>query len=301
MFRPTTKLVACPEETSSLPSMSDTQLLELCTRYGTQAKLWKQKFLGLLPEVEQRKLYLQTGCTSIFEFAAKVGGVSREQVLLVLRLEKRFEITPRLHQALTTGSVPVSKLSKIASVATAENQGFILNPTHLLSTRALETMVKDIKYTKGVHVNASNPNRTIYSVQKVVQSHELNLAIDVKQQFLDLQNKGIDVNQVLREVLAQRKERIQKEKQELAEEPARKSAKPSRYIPTQTKRVLREEYGTKCARRGCTNLAVNIHHKLRFANDPAHNPVFMVPLCKPRHEIAHTVDVRATEHRLWRR
>lgn len=72
------------------PILSDEKLLSLCRHYGSQAKLWKQRFLGLLPEVERRQLYQTQGCASVFEFAAKLGGVSRDQVLLALRLDTSY-------------------------------------------------------------------------------------------------------------------------------------------------------------------------------------------------------------------
>lgn len=293
--------------TTTPSALSDHQLLALCTQYGSQAKVWKQKFLGLLPEVDKRKLYLQAGCASVFEFAAKVGGVSREQVQRVFQLHQKFEATPELKQALVTGEVSVHKLSRVASIATPENQGFLLNQSKLLSQQALETLVKDTKAqsTHSVRTHTSNLNKT----EKIAQSDELNLAPDVRQLLLNMQNKGIDHNQVLRDLLQERNERIQEKKQSLAQEIPDKEVKqqgntaqwnnqPSRYIPQKVRQLLKQEYGDKCAHQQCVNKAMNIHHKLRFAVQPIHDPAFLVPLCKQHHEISHTLDVRVQEFRM---
>ncbi|MEK7540494.1 MAG: hypothetical protein AAB558_04580, partial [Patescibacteria group bacterium] len=155
--------------------------------------------------------------------------------------------------------------------------------------------------TKRLHVQTKKPNKT----EKITQTDELHLAPDVRQLLLDMQNKGIDHNQVLRELLQERSQRIQQEKQKIAEEMRGKHAQtpggvptqPSRYIPTKVKRVLTLEYGDKCAHESCTNKASNIHHTTRFGLNPSHNPLFLAPLCTQHHEIAHAVDVRVKEKR----
>ncbi|MEK7540577.1 MAG: hypothetical protein AAB558_05010 [Patescibacteria group bacterium] len=281
---------------SSVTALSDHQLLTLCTHYGSQAKLWKQKFLGLLPEVERRKLYQAQGFSSLFEFAAKVGGVSKEQVKVVLSLYSRFEAMPALKQALVSGEVSVNKLARVVSVVTPQNQEFFLNQTTLLSKSALETLVRDVKRLPGQN---KKPNKT----EKIPQSEELNLASDVRQLLLDMQNKGIDHNQVLRELLKERNERIQGKKHSLAQEvkqiddAAKQTNRHSRYIPQKVKTILKQEYGDKCAQETCTNKAANIHHTRRFGLNPSHNPLFLAPLCTQHHEIAHAVDVKVMERR----
>lgn len=282
-------------------TLSDQQLLTLCNQYGSQAKFWKQKFLGLLPEVEKRNLYLQAGCSSVFEFAAKVGGVSREQVLLFLRLEKKFQQAPFVQAALTSGTLPLSKLSRVASVVTLQNQEFVLNQSQLLSSRALEVLVKDLKQPKGVHVHASNTNKT----EKIPQFDQLQLSVQMRQRLLKLQNKGINLEELLEEFLDQREENIQHEKQKMAEgrktsasgASKKENPKLSRYIPATVKQLLKQEHGDKCAQESCSNKATNIHHTRRFGLNPSPNPFFLAPLCKQHHEIAHALDVRVLEHR----
>ena len=101
--------------------MTDEKLYELAKLYGRNALVWRQKFMGLLPEVERRKLYARKGCGSIFEFAYKLAGLSEQQVRTALNLEKRFESLPALKALLVEGEVSVSKLVRVASIATATN------------------------------------------------------------------------------------------------------------------------------------------------------------------------------------
>ncbi|MEK7540044.1 MAG: hypothetical protein AAB558_02245, partial [Patescibacteria group bacterium] len=138
--------------------------------------------------------------------------------------------------------------------------------------------------------------------EKVEQFEELGLSPHIKQRLLSLRNTGLDLNQLMEEFLNQREQRIQQEKQTLAQELKEKENKkegilPSRYIPQKIKRLLKQEYGEKCAQEHCTNKVINIHHTRRFGLTPSHNPLFLAPLCTQHHEIAHTVDVRVVEHR----
>lgn len=276
--------------------MTDEQLLELCQKYGMNALLWRQKFIGLLPEVERRKLYLKKGYSSIFEFAARLGGVSREQVLLVLRLDKSFESTPQVEKALISGEVPLSKLARVASVVNPETQEFWLEKSKLLSKGALEVLVKDNKSMPG-HALNSNKTKKKHQTLKIPQSDELQLAPDVRQNLLELQNKGIDVNGFLRTSLKERQQKIQSEKHEIAMELEKQPNSISRYIPAHIKHLIKKEFGEKCAISYSTNKSNTIHHTQRFSLDPTHNPFFLAPLCSQHHEIAHVVDVKVAEQR----
>ena len=81
---------------NKLMKITDEKLYELCKRFGTQARLWRQKFAGLLPEVNRRRLYEKHACSSIFEFAAKLCGMSEKQVRVALNLCESFKDKPIL-------------------------------------------------------------------------------------------------------------------------------------------------------------------------------------------------------------
>ena len=127
-------------------SLTDAKLYELCKKYGASALLWRRKFIGLLPEVNRRRLYEKRGFSSIFEFAAKLCGLSAEQVRLALNLEKRFEDKPVLKKMLENGEASINKLTRVVSIATPENECELLAKVTVLPSRAVETLVHDFKY-----------------------------------------------------------------------------------------------------------------------------------------------------------
>ena len=292
--------------------MSDEKLFRLCKYYGEQARVWRQKFCGLLPEVNRRRLYEKKGFGSIFEFAKKLAGLSEEQVRRVLNLERKFESTPVLKKMLVNGETSVNKLARIASIATPENQEILAEQVKLLSSRALETLARDERTatideqiaTAGPH--NQNGFQEPYFGNKSVHVHTQmpQLDDDVKTRLNELQNKGIDINELLRKFLDVREEEIENEKQELSEKELMRvnktmadGSKPTRYISVKIRNLIKKEHGTKCAVPICQKPSEHNHHTNRFSLSKNHDPRFLAPLCTEHHTIAHTIDLAYHEVR----
>lgn len=300
-----------------LSEMSDEAIFQMCRRFGSQALYWRQKFIGLLPEVYRRRIYEKKGFGSIFEFAKKLAGLSEEQVRVTLNIEKRFEDKPALHELLVKGEVSINKLSRIASIATVENQEILARQVRLLPNRALEVLVRDEKLARaglgggefgrqnGMMLGGESGDRNGFQAPlfeaKSLHVHSnlssslemstadgLHLADDVKSELVELQQKGIDINDLLREFLQNRKLDIAQEKEKIATEIRVRS----RYIPVKIKKLLHQEHGTKCSIKTCSRLAETIHHTQRFALAGTHDPNFLAPLCREHHVIAHSIDVK---------
>lgn len=229
--------------------LNDETLYQLCKTYGERARLWRQKFAGLLPEVYRRKLYEKKGFSSVFEFAKKLAGMGEEQVRLVLNLEKRFEKTPILRGLLVDGKVSVNKLARIASIANRENEIFLAGQVQVLSKSAVETLVRDEKFGRGgvesgavfktsfeIDIESRNglqkplsedkslPGQTFSDkrpeglpTRRGVVNSILNLSSEVEQKLLELQEKGIDINSLLLEFLRGRDEEIAEKKAKISQ------------------------------------------------------------------------------------
>ena len=138
--------------------LSDRQLFVVCKKWGASVLAARRKFGGLLPEVFRREMVARVkggswvkkrGFTCVYEFAAKLAGMSRPQVDDVLRTERRLADKPILREALLRGEVSVNKLARVVSIATVDNQREILGKVEALSNRALEVFVKDYKIANG--------------------------------------------------------------------------------------------------------------------------------------------------------
>ena len=123
--------------------MTDKELFELCRQYGREARKWKNKFVALLPEVYKRRLYRKKGYGSIFEFAAKLGGVSRNVVEDVIRIDDRLKDNPCLKSKIS--EVGLSKVKAVAYIVTPKTDRLWADNVSKMTRAALETHMKDIK------------------------------------------------------------------------------------------------------------------------------------------------------------
>jgi len=283
-------------QSKMLTTLSDKELYNLCRKYGAQAKLWRQKFIGLLPEVDRRYLYLDKGFSSIFEFAAKLGGLSRLQTQRAIQIDKRCEKEglDELREVFTNGEVSMHKMARVMSVANQDNEEEMVGAVKEYSKNALETFIRDTRY-----VQKSVPGHTF---DDDMSQEEANLDFKLNDELIaklnEMHNKGHDVNEILGELLTKREEGIQEEKGKVAEEIVEKEERKrtqgdgevSRHIPMKVKRILVKEHGAKCSIPHCTKPAATFHHTMRFANHRTHDPRFIAPLCHGHHEVAHKID-----------
>ena len=289
----------------NLQNLSDKELYMICKKWGAAALEARRKFAGFLPEVNRREnierekggsWLKKKGFSCVYEFAAKLAGMSQKQVDLVLRLEKRFEDKPVLHDALVSGEVSANKLARVISIATTENQQDILGKVEALSNRALEVFVKDFKNQNGLEEPKKEQNSLHVQTLEpdFAPDLELDLDEDVKKELIEMKNKGIDVNKILREFLHERKKKLEKEKLEAARKQIQErddraiiGMPANRYIPVEVRRVVTLEFGHKCCVTGCEKPAENLHHEKGFAIDQCHDPRYLKPMCKGHHELAH--------------
>ena len=187
----------------------------------------------------------------------------------------------------------------------------------MLPNRALETLVRDEKYAAG----AKSEGDQVVHVHKSRRDHEtpdtvkqLSLSTEVQKKLLELQKKGIDINEMILEFLEKRELEIAQEKEEMVAEQEPFTLKEaeklyheailykffenkpsSRYIPAKIKKVIQKEHGTKCSIEHCEKPAQNIHHTQTFSLGKNHDPHFLAPLCREHHVIAHSVNVKFHE------
>ncbi len=278
----------------NLNNFTDQKLYLLCKFYGEQAKKWRYKFTGLLPEVYKRKLYEKKGFHSIFEFAKKLAGLSEEQVRRVLNLEKKFKKTPLLKNLLIKGEVSVNKLARVASIATKENEKILVEQVKILPQSALEILVRDERNAikNDASTQDGNDLQTTFFEEKSVRPHnreELKFSEEVKQKLFELQQKGIDVNELILEILKKRELEIVQEKEQIS---TKLTQATSRYIPVRIKKNIQKEHGTKCSIKTCHKPSEQTHHTQRFALARRHDPHYLAPLCRNHHIIAHSIDLK---------
>jgi molybdenum-dependent DNA-binding transcriptional regulator ModE len=110
----------------------------------------------MLPEVASRQLFLKHRFSSIFEFAAKLAGMSRDAVHEVLRLAEKLSDKPCLYRKLERGDVGWSKLRVVAAIALTETDRFWAEQVDKLPKHALEQLVRDIGRENQASMNEAS-------------------------------------------------------------------------------------------------------------------------------------------------
>lgn len=281
-----------------IAKLTNKELFSLCVEWGANARKWIKKFASLLPEVKRRELFYERGFYSIYEFAAKVGGMNNKAVDDVLRVSEKLQDKPLLHSLLADQGW--SKLRVVATIATPENQRFWAEKVKTMCKSSLETFVREVKQN-SLFEDESNeglteahteffPGETSSTISfKISVNTETGLRI-FKQKFEKESGRLQDWDSVLAELLRlavrpqKRADCATKQALSTTRQPARAT---SRHIPAHVKRLIDHKYHGRCAYPGCKNAATSYHHTRRFALMPSHDPDFMVPLCKKHERLAH--------------
>ena len=206
-----------------LPGLTDEAFWNLCNNYSALCLVSRYKFVGLLPEAERRRIWEKRGFSSIFEFGAKLAGLSVEQVKLALSLDHSFVDKPFLRDLLHNGEVSINKLARIRSIATPENQVFLAEQVRILPQKAVETLVRDEKFLraqKATFETGMGEEQNLFSQghQNFGGVPQLNLSPKTFEKLLHLQRCGHNLDQLLGEFLDQREQKIQQEKRAIVEE-----------------------------------------------------------------------------------
>src|SRR3989338_3928277 len=145
---------------SPLKNLSDQELYARCQQYGLNARLWQRKFASLLPEVEERKLYQRKGYGSIYEFAAKLAGMSQHSVDVALWVFKKIADKPELQTVAEEKGFQAVR--PVAAIATQETAQFWAEKAQTMSKHTLATYVHDFRLescpgaeTQSVKINIS--------------------------------------------------------------------------------------------------------------------------------------------------
>lgn len=276
-----------------IAKLTDSELYKLCQEYGLNARTWKRKFAGLLPEIYRRKLYRKKGFISIYEFAKKVGGMSEFATTRVLNLAKRLEDKPLLKNQLETGSQGWSKIQKVAYIATPETDKEWARKVETLSSRSLEVYVQERR-------RKSVPGNTLENKESIRQNlvtlsfpltEKTDHALRVFKRDLEKERKeSLSWNEAMDDLL---KKKVQKKAQitlevcpKCADEKG--AASRSRHIPEVVKKVVIAKYQDKCGFPGCNKPWIHFHHTRRYAQNMGHIPNSIIPLCKTHHDLMHS-------------
>lgn len=254
--------------------MTNNELLQKCLTLSSNIKSLRKEFICLLPEVNRRGLYRKADCRSIFEFAAKLAGISNVTVRKILYLNFKLHKFPALQSLFLNGEVEWSKMYIVATIANSENAEFLRAKAQTLSRSALEILAKEYK-AKTMPNNFVN-KKLEYLNMELSKENILKLKILKNRLSKNAPASWDDCISYLLNNIHQDK-------------PAARKFEPikngSRHIQAAQKRELESKHKGKCAVPNCKNPAEVLHHKTPYAISQNHKSV--VPICKAHHDLIH--------------
>lgn len=226
--------------------------------YGKNAREWMRKCALLLPEIERQRVWEKKGFSSIYEYAAKLAGMSRSSVDSALWVMKKIENKPELKKVAEEHGV--QRVRPVANLATPETDGFWAEKATSMSKHALETYAKE-------HRKNLAPG----------QPDEIQVSLKLKPALAKKIEKLRDRDD-FEELLEQFVDSLEGSKPEPVET-------ESRHIPVAIQRYVLNQTAGKCA---CCNRKADVfHHVDRFATNKTHDPNKIIPLCNGHHQLAH--------------
>ena len=256
---------------------SSTQILEKSLHekfvfYGKNAREWMRKCTLLLPEIEKHEIWKKHGFTCIYEYAAKIAGMSRNTVDESLRVLRKIEDKPELKKAIEEKGINSVRL--VANLATPETDKFWAEKIKEMSSYTLATYVKEFRKNENqAHFEMEIPTAP------QIQSITIELDPKIANQLQKLKGQG-NWNELMQKLLQAYQAQVEAKKP-IPQENAK------RYIPAKIKQHALSKTNNTCAFPGCTKEYKYLHHTWRFALTKTHDPDSLIPLCKAHEHLVH--------------
>lgn len=289
------------------------QDFEFC---GKNAKKWMHKCVLMLPKIEKMRIWEKKGFLSIYEFAAKLAGMSRNKVNEGLRILKKTENMPEIQKLIENKGIWVVK--SIVRVVTPENQKFWANKAMTMKKNTLETYVREMeenaramKFNGNGEGNgcdngcgesvgfgdnsdrpgAGNPLDSGLSKLNLFQkAAKITVSMKLDPEVVEMLGKlkgTSDWNTVMKDLLESHKKETQREQQEIEAEKPAKVQITSRPVPLKIQKYIKARAKGKCEAPNCTKPGKYLHHTTPFALKKEHDPDKIRLLCEAHHDIAH--------------
>lgn len=259
-------------------------------RYGANAKEWMRKCILLLPEIEKHRIWEHKGFGSIYEYAAKLAGMSRNTVDDALRILGKIEDKPELQKVVEIKGL--NAVRPILGIATAETAVFWAEKAAVMSKNTLEVYVREMRRAQNLaqdfdavgKISPDQNSRTSTgNIAEKPHKKAIGIFMELDQKIADQLQKlkaGGDWNTLMKELLQIRAEKLE------AQKPQPVKTK-SRHIPAKIKKhVLSKTNGT-CSFPDCTRPHQIFHHTQRWALENTHDPNRLEPLCLAHERLAH--------------
>lgn len=280
------------------------QHLEIHRKAIADAKTYNQSERDLLLSLEQvddRKIYLELGHPSLFQYCLRELKLTESQAAAMISVMRKAKSVPELKVALDTGELNVSRSKRVLSVMTKDNAPVWIEKAKTLTQRELELEVVRVnpKAVPGERITALTENR---SELRLAISPELEAKLCRVQELVSQKEKRPcsleDALETLTQFYLQKKDPATA----IAPPPSlrnadRRQAPSGRPLTRAIPRSLRNRALIR-DRGQCTHLDsrgercgsrhwVEVHHVMPFARGGDHSLSNLTTLCYGHHRAVH--------------
>ena len=248
--------------------------------YGRNAREWMRKCAMLLPDIERERVWEKKGFESIYVYAAKLAGMSRESVNDALRVLRATEGMTEIRNVIEQRGVNIIK--PILTALTVDNQAFWAEKAMTMSQHTLEVYRKErtAQDNKLTGRRASSETSEFPHQQAIAKAIiPMDLDPEVAAQLEKLKGTG-DWNGLMKEFLEMREAMLEQACPE-------SKTTDSRHIPTAIQKFIIQRSRGICEFPKCTRTYTILHHTQRFALEKTHDPNRIIALCTSHERIVH--------------
>ncbi len=236
--------------------------------YGRSAREQMRKCILLLPEIERERVWEKKGFGSIYEYAAKLAGMSRASVDEGLRVLNRIEDKPALMEVAE--KFGVGAVRPVATIATTETSEFWAEKAKEMSQHTLETYVRETRHQELLRAEEN-------SSEKI--DLEAKVSPEIAEKLKKL--KGDEDWEKLFTDLIEAREKL------LQQEAPQATQATSRHIPAEIERYVMNRSRGICEFPRCNKKYTILHHTQRFALEQNHDPQRIIALCISHERMVH--------------
>lgn len=303
-------------------SAKDKEIHDQFSRYGKNAKEWMNKCVLMLPKIEKNRIWEKKGFFSIYEYAAKIAGMSRNKVNEGLRILKKTENLPAIRRVIEKRGIFAVK--PVVNIATEKTDLFWARKAFEMNKGTLEIFVRDYRKEQeekfletdnpglklgrpgaGSPINYGSDKPRIFQKNLDQNVEDRNSRIQVSMKLdLEISNALKEIkgegnwNEVMRKLLKFSKKGLEdeqkqletKEKQlqkELKKEKPEKIKSNNHTVNAAIKKYIKKRSKGRCEHPNCNKPGKHIHHLEPFALKKEHDPDKLVYLCEEHHQIIH--------------
>ncbi|MCM3879053.1 MAG: HNH endonuclease [Vicinamibacterales bacterium] len=130
---------------TAVASLSDHALLAHVEALVARERRATAELIASLCELDERRLYLGVGCSSLFAYCTEVLHLSEHAAYGRIEAARCARKFPRILERLADGSLTLTAISLLAPVMTEENAGVLLDRARHTSKREVEHLVAEVR------------------------------------------------------------------------------------------------------------------------------------------------------------